>query len=117
VAVNQGIEEELDELCDLACLYLSPAEKEQIAGQLNAILRLVSQIQKVETDGVEPTFYLAAQPVHFRKDQVEPSFIRTRFSGTRSTAASAISVFPALPGMSLRKYSAGITAPSTKGAV
>ena len=73
MAVNQGIEEELDELCDLACLYLSPAEKAQIAGQLNAILRLVSQIQKVETDGVEPTFYLAAQPVHFRKDQVEPS--------------------------------------------
>ena len=55
MAVNQGIEEELDELCDLACLYLIPAEKEQIAGQLNAILRLVSQIQKVETDGVEPT--------------------------------------------------------------
>lgn len=67
------MEEELGELCDLACLYLSSAEKEQIADQLNAVLRLLSRIQKVKTGGVEPGFYPAALPVTFRDDQVESS--------------------------------------------
>lgn len=73
MAVNPGIEEEMDELCDLACLYLSSAEKEQTAGQLNSLLRLLSKIQKVKTGGVEPDCYPAARPVLFRDDQVEPS--------------------------------------------
>jgi aspartyl-tRNA(Asn)/glutamyl-tRNA(Gln) amidotransferase subunit C len=73
MAVDPGIEQELGGLCALACLYLDPAEKEQIARQLNAVIKVLSKIQKVDTTGVEPAVHPAALPVRFREDEVESS--------------------------------------------
>lgn len=74
MAVKQEItENELDELCELACLYLDAAEKKTIAVQLNEIIAVLGRIQEVDTIGVGPTVHPTELPVFFREDQVEPS--------------------------------------------
>jgi aspartyl-tRNA(Asn)/glutamyl-tRNA(Gln) amidotransferase subunit C len=57
----------------LARLDLPDARIERLAGQLEAILGYVEQIQKVDMTGVEPMAH--AVPLHniFREDIVEPS--------------------------------------------
>lgn len=84
MAVNQEItEHELDELGELACLYLESAEKKEIALQLDAIMGALSKIKEVETAGVEPAVHPAVLPVRFRDDQVEPSLPQEQvFSNT-----------------------------------
>ncbi|NLA27141.1 MAG: Asp-tRNA(Asn)/Glu-tRNA(Gln) amidotransferase subunit GatC [Firmicutes bacterium] len=76
MAADPGIEKELDELCILASLYLSPAEKEQIARRLNAVIKMLSKIGEVNTAGVEPAVHPAALKVRFREDEVQPSLPR-----------------------------------------
>lgn len=78
MAVDPGREGELEVLLALACLYLDPAEKEEIAGQLSAIFRELSKIREVDTTGVEPTFHPAASALPFREDRVEPSLPEDR---------------------------------------
>ncbi len=73
MAVDRGIEQELELLSVLACLYLDPAEKEQIAGHLSAVFKELSKIKEVDTAGVEPTSHPAASILPFREDKVEPS--------------------------------------------
>lgn len=73
MAVDPGIDRELDGLCALASIYLNPAEKEQIARQLNALVKVLNQIQKVDTSGVEPAVHPVQLPARFREDEVEPS--------------------------------------------
>jgi aspartyl-tRNA(Asn)/glutamyl-tRNA(Gln) amidotransferase subunit C len=82
--VNQEItENELDELCELACLHLDAAEKKAIARQLNTVIALLGQIRKVDTTGIEPAIHPVVLPVRFREDQVEPSLPREQvFSNT-----------------------------------
>ncbi|NLA04685.1 MAG: Asp-tRNA(Asn)/Glu-tRNA(Gln) amidotransferase subunit GatC [Firmicutes bacterium] len=64
---------EMDELCTLAGLYLGPAEKERLIGRLDAVMKVLSKIQEVETAGAGPAVHPAALPVRFREDEVEPS--------------------------------------------
>lgn len=73
MAVDPGTERELEVLSALACLYLDPAEKKQIAGQLSAVFKELSKIREVDTTGVEPTLHPAASILPFREDRVEPS--------------------------------------------
>lgn len=84
MAVKQEItENELDELCELACLYLGAAEKKAIARQLNTVIEILGRIRKVDTTGVEPNVHPVALPVRFREDRVEPSLSREQvFSNT-----------------------------------
>lgn len=57
----------------LARLELSDAELETMTRQLGAIVTYVDQLQKVNTDGVEPLAH--ALPIHnvFRDDEPRPS--------------------------------------------
>lgn len=73
MALELDIERELDELCELACLHLDPAERARIAPQLNAIIGMLSRIREVDTSGIEPSVHPAELPVRFRDDRVEPS--------------------------------------------
>ena len=64
---------ELEELCELASLYLLSEEKAALARRLDAALKVCEKIKEVETAGVEPAVHPAALPVRFREDEVEPS--------------------------------------------
>jgi aspartyl-tRNA(Asn)/glutamyl-tRNA(Gln) amidotransferase subunit C len=60
-------------VANLARLELTPAELEEMTGQLSAILDYVNQLQQLNTEGVEPLAH--ALDVHdvFRADEPRPS--------------------------------------------
>ncbi len=47
--------EQIDHIALLARLDLSPAEREQAAGELSQILDSFDKLNELDTDGVEPT--------------------------------------------------------------
>lgn len=65
--------DQVRKVAKLARLELSDADLSVMAGQLNAILGYVDQLQQVDTDGVEPLAHpLPVQNV-FRADEPRPS--------------------------------------------
>jgi aspartyl-tRNA(Asn)/glutamyl-tRNA(Gln) amidotransferase subunit C len=71
-AVPQISRDEVAHLARLARLALTDAELDSYAGQLDAILGHVSQIQAVDVTGVEPTGNPLKDVNVFRPDDVEP---------------------------------------------
>jgi aspartyl-tRNA(Asn)/glutamyl-tRNA(Gln) amidotransferase subunit C len=74
--VSQISRDEVAHLARLARLALSDAELDSFAGQLDAILGYVSQIQSVDVSGVEPTDNPLKAVNVMRPDVVEPSLPR-----------------------------------------
>jgi len=74
--VSQISRDEVAHLARLARLALTDAELDSFAGQLDAILGYVSQIQSVDVSGVEPTDNPLKAVNVMRPDVVEPSLPR-----------------------------------------
>jgi aspartyl-tRNA(Asn)/glutamyl-tRNA(Gln) amidotransferase subunit C len=70
--VSQISRDEVAHLARLARLALTDDELEHYAGQLDAIIGHVSQIQAVDVTGVEPTGNPLKDVNVFRPDVVEP---------------------------------------------
>jgi len=70
--VSQISRDEVAHLARLARLALTDDELDSYAGQLDAILEHVSQIQSVDVTGVEPTGNPLKDVNVFRTDVVEP---------------------------------------------
>ena len=70
--VSQISRDEVAHLAKLARLALTDAELDSYAGQLDAILTYVSQIQAVDVTGVEPTDNPLKDVNVTRPDQTEP---------------------------------------------
>jgi aspartyl-tRNA(Asn)/glutamyl-tRNA(Gln) amidotransferase subunit C len=70
--VSQISRDEVAHLARLARLALTEDELDSFAGQLDAILGHVSQIQAVDVTGVEPTGNPLKDVNVFRSDVVEP---------------------------------------------
>lgn len=68
--------DEVRRIARLAHLALKPEEVEQFAGQLDAILAYVDQLDRLDTQGIEPTTHAipVAQPL--RPDEPRPSLDR-----------------------------------------
>jgi aspartyl-tRNA(Asn)/glutamyl-tRNA(Gln) amidotransferase subunit C len=66
-------EEQVRHVAKLARLKCSDEEIKGFTGQLGAILEYVAQLEKVDTENVEPLAHCL--PVHnvFRQDEVKPS--------------------------------------------
>lgn len=71
--MSQISRDEVAHLARLARLALTEDELDSYAGQLDAILGHVSQIQSVDVEGVEPTGNPLTDVNVFRPDAVEPS--------------------------------------------
>lgn len=54
----------------LSRLHLSPEEEKHYASEINSILNWVEQLQKVNTDGVEPMASVGGTNLRFREDKV-----------------------------------------------
>jgi aspartyl-tRNA(Asn)/glutamyl-tRNA(Gln) amidotransferase subunit C len=65
---------EVEHVANLARLELSEAEKEQFAGQLNAILKYAEKLNQLDTDGIEPTSHVLPLSNVMREDTVKPSW-------------------------------------------
>jgi aspartyl-tRNA(Asn)/glutamyl-tRNA(Gln) amidotransferase subunit C len=70
--VSQISRDEVAHLARLARLALTDDELDSYAGQLDAILEHVSQIQAVDVTGVNPTGNPLKEVNVFRPDTVEP---------------------------------------------
>lgn len=70
--MSQISRDEVAHLARLARLALTEDELDSYAGQLDAILGHVSQIQSVDVAGVEPTDNPLTDVNVFRSDDVEP---------------------------------------------
>ncbi|MFD0673903.1 Asp-tRNA(Asn)/Glu-tRNA(Gln) amidotransferase subunit GatC [Cohnella sp. GCM10027633] len=64
---------DVEHVANLARLELSDADKEQFAGQLNAILKYAEKLNELNTDGVEPTSHVLPLANVMREDAVKPS--------------------------------------------
>lgn len=66
---------DVGKVASLANLPLSPEEEEKYSEQLSKILEYVEQLNKVDTEGVEPTFNVTGISNVLRKDEVGPDLI------------------------------------------
>ena len=64
------------QLATQARLRLSDEKLEVLSGQLSDILRMVAQLQAVDTEGVEPTTHGLAAVNVLREDEPRPSLAR-----------------------------------------
>lgn len=64
---------DVEHVANLARLELSDAEKEQLTGQLNAILEYADKLNELDTNGIEPTSHVLPLYNVMREDEVKPS--------------------------------------------
>lgn len=64
---------DVEHVANLARLELSEAEKEQLTGQLNAILEYADKLNELNTDGIEPTSHVLPLYNVMREDEARPS--------------------------------------------
>jgi aspartyl-tRNA(Asn)/glutamyl-tRNA(Gln) amidotransferase subunit C len=68
--------EDIEHIAHLSRLELRGGDREVFAKQLNNILGYVNTLQKLETEGIDPTFHPAPLSNVMRKDEVKPSLSR-----------------------------------------
>lgn len=64
---------DVEHVANLARLELSDSDKEQFAGQLNAILKYAEKLNELNTDEIEPTSHVLPIVNVMRDDEVKPS--------------------------------------------
>ncbi|QHW33129.1 Asp-tRNA(Asn)/Glu-tRNA(Gln) amidotransferase subunit GatC [Paenibacillus rhizovicinus] len=64
---------DVEHVANLARLELSEQEKEQFAGQLNAILKYAEKLNELQTDDVEPTSHVLPVYNVMRDDVIRES--------------------------------------------
>ena len=64
---------EVEYVAKLARLSLTVDEKNKFAGQLNAILEHIDELNKLDTEGVPPTSHAVAIKNVFREDEMQKS--------------------------------------------
>lgn len=67
---------EIEHVANLARLNLSQNEKEKMVKDIPAIIDFANKLNKVNTDGIQPTAHILNISNVFRKDEVRPSFDR-----------------------------------------
>lgn len=63
--------EMVDKLADLAKLEFSPAEKEQLKGDLSKITGFFEKLNELDTDNVEPLVFMSDEVNVLREDEVQ----------------------------------------------
>ncbi|MBR3263924.1 Asp-tRNA(Asn)/Glu-tRNA(Gln) amidotransferase subunit GatC [Candidatus Saccharibacteria bacterium] len=64
--------EEIDHLAKLSNFSLSEEEKESLGGDLKNIIKYISQLNELDTEGVEPTYQVFEMENVWREDKIEP---------------------------------------------
>lgn len=64
---------DIESVAYLSRLELSEEEKDKLAGHINRLLENFGELQKLDTDDVEPTSHTIPVFNVFRKDEVKPS--------------------------------------------
>lgn len=64
--------EQVEHIAKLARLDVTPEERESFSRQLTSILEYVSQLQQIDTKGVEPLNYAIPMENVWAEDEVRP---------------------------------------------
>ena len=96
--MSQISRDEVAHLARLARLALTEDELDSFAGQLDAILSHVSQIQAVDVTGVDPTGNPLKDVNVFRQDVVEPCLTQEEALGEAPKAADGRFAVPRILG-------------------
>ncbi len=70
--------EDVEKIAALAKLHLNEGEKDKYRAQLEQILTYVQKLNELDTDDVEPTYYVQYSGDVMREDKVEPSLPRDK---------------------------------------
>ncbi len=62
--------QEVQRIAELARIGISDAEARAVQAQLNNIFELIGQMQKVNTDGIEPMTHAQGSALRLREDKV-----------------------------------------------
>lgn len=65
--------QDIESVAYLSRLELSEEEKDKLTGHINRLLENFQELQKLDTDGVEPTSHTIPVSNVFRKDEARPS--------------------------------------------
>jgi len=72
---------DIEKVAKLARLELSEEEKKRFGEQLEQILAYMEQLNRLDTQGVEPTSHAIPIANVFREDKVKPSFPKEEVLG------------------------------------
>ena len=86
--------DEIRRIGELARLELGADELAAMQQELNAILRLVDQMQAVDTEGVEPMSHPQAAAQRLREDQVTQHDQRERFQSIAPQVEDGLYLVP-----------------------
>lgn len=64
--------EEIDHLAMLSNFSLTDAESESLGQDLESIIGYISQLDELDTEGVEPTYQVFEMENVWRKDEIKP---------------------------------------------
>ena len=64
--------ETIKHLADLSNFSVTDAEIESLSGDLNNIIKYISQLDELETDNVEPTYQVFEMENVWRNDEILP---------------------------------------------
>lgn len=63
--------EQVRRIAELARIGISDAESRAVRSELNNIFELIEQMQKVDTDGIEPMSHAQGLTLRLREDEVK----------------------------------------------
>ena len=64
--------ETIKHLADLSNMSLSDKETESLTGDLKNIIKYISELDKLDTDGIEPTYQVFEMENVWRDDEILP---------------------------------------------
>ncbi len=64
--------EQIDHLAELSDFKLEEAEKESLRGDLENIIKYISELDSLDTEGIEPTYQVFEMENVWREDEILP---------------------------------------------
>jgi len=88
--------EEVRRIAELARIGISDAEARAVQAQLNNIFELIGQMQKVDTDGIEPMSHAQGLTLRLREDEVKETDQRELYQSVapRGTVEAGLYLVP-----------------------
>lgn len=70
--------EQVEHVANLARLNLTDAEKDRLTNEMEEIIRFADKLNKLDTEGIEPTAHVIPIKNVYREDVVRPSYDRDK---------------------------------------
>ena len=86
--------EEVRRLAELARIGISDAEAKAVQAKLNDIFELIGQLQKVDTEGVEPMAHAQRSALRLRRDEVREKDQRDLFLSIAPQSEAGLYLVP-----------------------